>query len=58
MVLRRVGVGTLGVKPSTMLSNVILLRAGSHGVPSLTHVGKSKHGGEVPTFQPQETIKI
>jgi len=32
----------------------------SHGiqVPSLTHVGKSQHEGKVPTFEPQETIKI
>ena len=36
------------------------LRAGSHGsqVPSPTHVSKSQHGGKVPTFEPQETIKI
>jgi hypothetical protein len=27
-------------------------------VPSLTHVGKSRRGGKVPTFGLQETIKI
>ena len=27
-------------------------------VPSPTHVGKSQHGGKVPAFEPQETIKI
>ena len=32
----------------------IYFRAGSHGVPS----PKSQHGGEVPTFEPQETIWI
>ena len=34
------------------------IRAGSHGVPSPTYVSKSQHGGKVPTFEPQETIKI
>ena len=34
--------------------------AGSHGVPSLRpiHVSKSQHEGKVPTFEPQEIIKI
>jgi hypothetical protein len=27
-------------------------------VPGPTHVSKSQHGGKVPTFEPQETIKI
>ena len=27
-------------------------------VPSPTHISKSQHGGKVPTFEPQETIKI
>ena len=27
-------------------------------VQSPTHVSKSQHGGKVPTFEPQETIKI
>ena len=27
-------------------------------VPSPTHVSKSQHGGKVPTFEPQESIKI
>ena len=27
-------------------------------VSSLTHVSKSQHGGKVPTFEPQENIKI
>ena len=34
------------------------LRAGSHGVPSATHVSKFQHGGKAPTFEPQEIIKI
>ena len=34
------------------------LRAGFHGAPSPTHVGKSQHGGKVPTFEPQETNRI
>ena len=33
-------------------------RVGSHGVPSPTYVSKSQHGGKVPTFEFQETIKI
>jgi hypothetical protein len=34
-------------------------RAGPHGVPSPIHASKSRSGGEVPTFEPQETmIKI
>ena len=40
---------------STML--VRMLRAGSHGVPSLTYVSKSQHGGKVPTFEPRDTIQ-
>ena len=34
------------------------LKVGLPGVPSPTHVSKSQHGGKVPTFEPQETIKI
>ena len=33
-------------------------RASSHGVPSPTHVSKSKHGGKVPTIEPQQIIKV
>ena len=33
------------------------LGTGSDGVPSPPHVSKSQHGGIVPTFGPQETIK-
>ena len=33
------------------------LRAGSHGIPSPTHVSKAKHAGKVPTIEPQQTIK-
>ena len=39
-------------------------RVGSHEVPSLTHVSKSKHGGnsqyggKVPTYEPREIIRI
>ena len=36
----------------------VTLRAGSHGVPSPTHVSKSYHGGHVPTFEPQKIIKL
>ena len=32
--------------------------ASSHGVPSPTHVSKSKHGGKVPTIEPQQIIKV
>jgi hypothetical protein len=39
-------------------SATILIRAGSHEVPSPTHVSKSQRGGKVPTFEPQETIEI
>jgi hypothetical protein len=34
------------------------LRAGSHGVPSPTHVSKAKHAGKVPTIEPQQTLKV
>jgi hypothetical protein len=27
-------------------------------VPSLTDVSKSQHAGKVPTFEPQETVKV
>ena len=27
-------------------------------VPSPAHVSKSQHGGQVPTFEPQETIEM
>jgi hypothetical protein len=27
-------------------------------VPSPTHVNKSRHGGKVPNFEPQETIRV
>ena len=33
-------------------------RVGSHGVPTLNHVSKSQHGGEVPTFEPPKTINV
>ena len=38
------------------LSKVVymVLRAGSHGISSPTHVNKSQHGGKGPTFEPQE----
>ena len=35
------------------LSNV-----GPHGVPSPMNVSKSQGGAKVPTFEPQDTIKI
>ena len=34
-----------------------LIHMGSQ-VPSPIHVSESQHGGKVPTFEPQETIKI
>ena len=34
------------------------LRAMGSQVPSHSHVNKSQHGDKVPTFEPQETIKI
>ena len=36
----------------------VYLRAGSHGVPSPTHVNKSQHGGKALTFEPKETTKV
>ena len=36
----------------------MLLRVGSHRVPSSTHVSKSQYGGQSPNFEPQETIKV
>ena len=43
----------VGDKPS-----IQLIRAGLHGVPSLSHVSKPQHGGKVPTFEPQVFTKI
>ena len=34
------------------------LRARSHGVPSPIHVNKFQHGGKVPTFEPQEIVRV
>ena len=34
------------------------LRARSHGVPSPIHVNKLQHGGKVPTFEPQEIVRV
>ena len=45
---------------TTMHDDVLDLRANSHRVssPNSTHVSKFQHGGKVPTFEPQNTIKI
>ena len=34
------------------------IRAGSHGIPSPTHVNKSQHGGRVRAFEPQEPVNL
>ena len=39
-------------------SSMLLFGASSHRVPCPTHVRESQHGGKVPTFEPQDTIKI
>lgn len=36
---------------------ILYVRAGSHGVPSLTHVNKSEHGGKVTTFELKKPLK-
>ena len=36
----------------------VILRVGSHKVPSLTHVSKSQHGAKVPTCEIQVITKI
>ena len=41
-----------------MDNSKVCLNAGSHGVPSPIHVKQSHHGGKVPTFEPQEPIKV
>jgi hypothetical protein len=41
-----------------VLNFASILKANSHGVPNPTHVSKSKHGGNLPTFEPQETINV
>ena len=35
----------------------VILRAGSHKVPSLTYVSKSQHGAKVPTCEFQVITK-
>jgi hypothetical protein len=43
----------VGDKPS-----IQLIKAGLHGVPSLSHDSKFQHGGKVPTYEPQVLTKI
>ena len=45
----------MAMRPQALLEHII--RATSQ-VPSPTHVIKSQHGDRVPTFEPQEIIRI
>ena len=42
----------------TRCGHTMSLRTRSHGVQSPIHVNKFQHGGKVPTFEPQETVRV